>query len=202
MEKQSLSVKTIFAEAIEIDTVPERAAYLDQACAGNQELRQRVEALLKAHQEAGSFLEQQFTAAPNATPATPRIAEGPGTTIGHYTLLEKIGEGGMGTVFMAQQAEPVKRVVAVKIVKPGMDSQAVLSRFEAERQVLAMMDHPNIAHVFDAGCTESGRPFFVMELVKGIPITEYCDQRKLTRASGWNSSCRSARRFSTPTRRV
>ena len=99
---------------------------------------------------------------------------------GRYKLIEEIGEGGMGTVFMAQQAVPVKRVVAVKIVKPGMDSKAVLARFEAERQALALMDHPNIARVLDAGSTESGRPFFVMELVKGIPITQYCDQHKLT----------------------
>lgn len=112
------------------------------------------------------------------------MADAAGTMIGgRYKLLEKIGEGGMGTVFMAQQTIPVKRVVAVKIVKPGMDSKAVLARFEAERQALALMDHPNIARVLDAGSTESGRPFFVMELVKGIPITQYCDQRTLARAS-------------------
>jgi serine/threonine protein kinase len=109
-------------------------------------------------------------------PATER----PGDRIGRYKLIEQIGEGGMGVVFMAQQTEPVKRVVAVKIIKPGMDSKAVLARFEAERQALAMMDHPNISHVLDAGSTDSGRPFFVMELVKGVPLTQYCDQRRLT----------------------
>ena len=179
MEKQSLSVKTIFEEAIEIDSPPERAAYVDQACAGDPALRQRVDTLLKAHHDAGSFLEEQLTTRLDAT-IDPPLAERPGQTIGRYKLLEQIGEGGMGTVFMAQQAEPVKRVVAVKIIKPGMDSKSVLARFEAERQALTLMDHPNIARVLDVGSTESGRPFFVMELVKGVPITEYCDQRKLT----------------------
>ena len=105
--------------------------------------------------------------------------EGPGTVIGPYKLLEQIGEGGMGVVYMAEQTQPVRRKVALKIIKPGMDTQQVIARFEAERQALAMMDHPNIAKVLDAGATESGRPYFVMELVRGIPITEYCDQHRL-----------------------
>ena len=134
--------------------------------------------MLAAHANAGSFLESP---APEIDATLIRPAtERPGDTIGRYKLIEQIGEGGMGIVFMAQQAEPVKRTVAVKIIKPGMDSKAVLARFEAERQALAMMDHPNIARVLDAGSTDSGRPFFVMELVKGVPITQYCDQRRLT----------------------
>ena len=110
----------------------------------------------------------------------PPVAERPGTTIGRYKLLEEIGEGGMGVVYMAEQQEPVRRKVALKIIKPGMDTREVVARFEAERQALAMMDHPNIAKVFDAGETASGRPYFVMELVQGIPLTDYCDQNELT----------------------
>ena len=135
-------------------------------------------------------------------PYVPRpITEGPGTRIGPYKLLQKIGEGGMGTVYMAEQEKPVRRRVALKIIKPGMDTDQVVARFEAERQALAMMDHPNIARVFDAGTTDTGRPYFVMELVNGIPITDYCDQAGSRRTSGSSSSCRSARRSSTPTRR-
>ena len=179
MSSGSKSVKQIFTEAVE-QFPPERwNEYLDQACGTDTALRQRVEILLKAHVADGSLLDNP--AVDRDTTLVPsRIAEGPGNTIGRYKLIEQIGEGGMGVVFMAQQAEPVKRVVAVKIVKPGMDSKSVLARFEAERQALALMDHPNIARVLDAGSTESGRPFFVMELVKGIPITQYCDQRRLT----------------------
>src|SRR6185369_1937420 len=110
----------------------------------------------------------------------PTIAEEPGTVIGLYKLLQQIGEGGMGVVFMAEQTHPVQRTVALKIIKPGMDSRQVIARFEAERQALAMMDHPCVARVLDAGTTDSGRPYFVMELVKGIPITEYCDEHRLT----------------------
>src|SRR5947209_5251829 len=109
----------------------------------------------------------------------PAIAEGPGTTIGHYKLLQKIGEGGFGVVYMAEQQQPVRRTVALKIIKPGMDTREVIARFESERQALALMDHPNIARVLDAGATASGRPYFVMELVKGVPITEYCDKNHL-----------------------
>jgi serine/threonine protein kinase len=169
-------VKAIFLAAAEKATPAERAAYLDAVCAGDQVVRQRVEALLRAHDEPGD---------PAGTSAD--ASEPPGTVIaGRYKLLEEIGEGGMGTVWMAEQTEPVRRLVALKLVKPGMDSRAVLARFEAERQALAMMDHPNIAKVLDGGTigepgsVSAGRPFFVMELVKGVPITTYCDDRSLT----------------------
>src|SRR5208337_38332 len=109
-----------------------------------------------------------------------RPAKGPGSRIGPYKLLQQIGEGGMGTVYMAEQAEPVRRRVALKVIKPGMDTRQVVARFEAERQALAMMDHPNIARVFDAGTTDSGLPYFVMELLKGVSITKYCDEHRLT----------------------
>ena len=112
-------------------------------------------------------------------PTSLPIAESAGTVIGPYKLLQQIGEGGMGVVFMAEQTEPVQRTVALKIIKPGMDTRQVIARFEAERQALAMMDHPNIARVLDAGTTDTGRPYFVMELVKGVPITEYCDEQHL-----------------------
>jgi eukaryotic-like serine/threonine-protein kinase len=155
----------------------QRAAYLDQACGSNQELRQEVESLLRAHEESQSFLERP---AVHVEPAERLIAERPGTIIGPYTLLEQIGEGGMGVVFLAEQTHPIERQVALKIVKPGLDSRQVLARFEAERHALALMDHPNIAKVLDAGTTASGRPYFVMELVKGVPITQYCDDRQLS----------------------
>ena len=137
-----------------------------------------VEELLDHARRLGPFLEptgDRRSTAPSPTP----IAERPGTVIGPYKLLQQIGEGGMGVVFMAEQTEPVQRTVALKIIKPGMDTRQVIARFEAERQALAMMDHPNIAKVLDAGTTDSGRPYFVMELVKGVPITKYCDENHL-----------------------
>jgi serine/threonine protein kinase len=219
-------VNEIFVRAIEASSPAERAAVLDQACRDDNDLRRRVEALLVAHDQAGSFLdlpapgltpipaapidavpiliEQEAsdsippttdgsdTTGPTAGPIRSvksiqpaangpgPIAEGPGTRIGPYKLLQQIGEGGMGVVYMAEQEQPVRRKVALKVIKPGMDTAQVVARFEAERQALALMDHPNIARVLDAGATESGRPFFVMELVNGIPITEYCDQARLT----------------------
>src|SRR5262249_48643738 len=115
-----------------------------------------------------------------ATAQLPAAAELPGTLIGPYKLLQQIGEGGMGTVFMAEQTRPVQRKVALKVINPGMDSRQVIARFEAERQALALMDHVNIARVFDGGTTESGRPYFVMELVHGVPITKYCDDNRLS----------------------
>jgi serine/threonine protein kinase/tetratricopeptide (TPR) repeat protein len=164
----------------------DRAAYLKQACAGDPALRAAVEALLRANVGATGFLEQPVPA-PVATVDAPPIREGPGVVIGPYKLLQQIGEGGMGTVFMAEQSRPVQRKVALKIIKPGMDSRQVIARFEAERQALALMDHPNIAKVFDAGTiggepggVSAGRPYFVMELVKGVPITRYCDEHHLT----------------------
>src|SRR5262249_40978636 len=128
------------------------------------------------HEQANSLLDEP---APSATLDELKFAAA-GGLIGPYKLLEQIGEGGMGAVWMAQQTEPVKRVVAVKLIKPGMDSKAVLARFEAERQAWALMDHPNIAKVLDAGTTDAGRPYFVMELVKGTPITKYCDDTHLS----------------------
>src|SRR6202050_5245546 len=169
-------VESIFTQALGKPD-PERTAYVDQACGGDPGLRQRVLALLEAHAGAGG--ESFLTLPPRRAPSD--VAdEGPGTRVGPYKLLQQIGEGGMGVVYMAEQLEPVRRKVALKIIKPGMDSQQVIARFEAERQALAMMDHQNIARVLDAGTTESGRPYFIMELVHGVPITNYCDDNHLT----------------------
>jgi eukaryotic-like serine/threonine-protein kinase len=183
----------IFTNALRIATPDERAAYLDAACASEPQLRSGVEALLRLHASDPGFLEKPV--APMAIPrertdvaemsvestAERLLLEQPGTLIaGRYKLLEEIGEGGMGRVWMAQQTEPVKRLVAVKSIKAGMDTQQVIARFEAERQALALMDHPNIAKVHDAGATSAGRPYFVMELVKGVPITRFCDECHLT----------------------
>jgi serine/threonine protein kinase/WD40 repeat protein len=170
---------SIFCRAIEIASAEERAAFIARACGGDLGLRQAVEKLVAAHFRAGSFLESHDPGLA-ATVDAPSVAERPGTMIGPYKLLQQLGEGGMGTVFMAEQQQPVQRKVALKVIKPGMDSRQVVARFEAERQALALMDHPNIARVFDAGTTPDGRPFFVMELVKGVPITKYCDERRLT----------------------
>src|SRR5262245_52663212 len=198
-------LRELFSKAVECQGANQQAAYLDQACQGDVELRAQLDELLDAQREAGSFL-QEPSAAPVATMEQPRVTESPGTVIGPYKLLQQIGEGGFGVVYMAEQTEPVRRKVALKILKPGMDTRQVVARFEAERQALALMDHPNIAKVFDAGHTgvrsqESGvrnqgaasltpdpclltpgvgRPYFVMELVKGVPITEFCDQNHLT----------------------
>ena len=155
--------------------------YIAEASGGDDELQRQVRQLLQVHREAGSFLEQPAVAIVNPSPTLDQpITEKPGSQIGPYKLLQQLGEGGMGVVYMAEQKEPVKRRVALKIIKPGMDTRHVIARFEAERQALAMMDHPNIAKVLDAGATESGRPYFVMELVKGLPVTRYCDEQHLT----------------------
>jgi serine/threonine protein kinase/tetratricopeptide (TPR) repeat protein len=175
-------VKSIFMAASE-KAAGERAAYLDEATAGDAVLRARVEALLRAHDDPDSFLKEplaELGATVDLARAEPQLAEGPGTVIGPYKLLQQIGEGGMGVVFMAEQSHPVQRTVALKIIKPGMDTRQVIAGFEAERQALAMMDHPNIARVIDAGTTSTGRPYFVMDLVKGVSITDYCDQQHLT----------------------
>jgi WD40 repeat protein/serine/threonine protein kinase len=169
---------SIFLEALKKPSPGERTAFLDRACGSNDELRRSVELLLRAHDKAGGFLAD--SPAPAGVTLDQPITESPGTVIGPYKLLEQIGEGGMGTVWMAQQVEPVKRLVAVKLVKAGMDSKQVIARFEAEWQALALMDHPNIARVLDAGTTAAGRPYFVMDLVRGVPITRYCDEHKLT----------------------
>ena len=160
----------------------ERAAYLDEACAGDAALRQQVEDLLRAHAAAAGFLEAPPAGlgAPRTARVTVPLTERPGDKIGHYKLLQQIGEGGCGVVYMAEQEEPVRRRVALKVIKLGMDTKQVVARFEAERQALALMDHPNIAKVFDAGATETGRPYFVMELVRGIKITDFCDENALS----------------------
>ena len=181
------SERTIFLEALEMTDAAQRADFLDRACGGKVELRRRVEGLLEALDQADGFMDSPAVAdaatgsGTGPSPAGPRpIREGPGTRIGSYKLLQRVGEGGMGIVFMAEQETPVRRKVALKIIKPGMDSAQVIARFEAERQALALMDHPHIARVLDAGTTDSGRPFFVMELVQGIAITEFCDRNQLT----------------------
>src|SRR5947208_832211 len=185
MNEPSLPEEPIFGQALEIESAEERAAYLDRACGADQALRSEVEALLRASGRQGGLIDLAELGA--AGPDGPPAAERPGTLIaGRYKLLEAINEGGMGTVWMAQQTEPVKRLVAVKLVRTGINSKAVLARFEAERQALALMDHPNIGKVLDAGATPPdcpgcpATPFFVMELVKGVPITKFCDDRRLT----------------------
>src|SRR5207245_2184384 len=160
-----------------IDAPAQRQAYIDAACAGDEALRREVNDLLRHCEQKGSFLESPVPALAAITPDL--LSEGPGTVIGPYKLLEQIGEGGFGVVYMAEQQEPVRRKVALKVVKPGMDTKQVVARFDAERQALALMDHPHIARVLDAGATDSGRPYFVMELVRGISITEFCDQNHL-----------------------
>ena len=187
MPQSSKSAKDIFLQAL--DAAPsDRAALLDSECGPDAALRRQVEALLKVHDEPDSLLDRsrinvgiadEIPAAISPT-VTQAIIEQPGSQIGPYKLLQMVGEGGMGSVWMAEQHEPVRRRVALKLIKPGMDSRQVLARFEAERQALSMMDHPNIAKVLDAGTTEGGRPYFVMELVKGQPITQYCDEQHLS----------------------
>jgi len=170
-------LESIFFAALEKQAGADRCAFLDDACAVD-DMRRRVERMLAAEDAAGNFL-QCPTPPPDATSNWP-LAERPGSQIGPYKLLEQIGEGGFGVVFMAEQEGPVRRRVALKVIKPGMDTRQVIARFEAERQALALMDHPNIARVLDAGATESGRPYFVMELVRGVPLTEFCDKNRLT----------------------
>src|SRR6266480_941802 len=175
--------EALFTLAVE-KPAAERAAFLDRECSGDAELRQRIAALLGAHAKAGEFLNEPPAAVSAKTfvitTGMVPVTENPGDRIGRYKLLQQIGEGGCGVVYMADQEEPVRRRVALKVIKLGMDTKSVIARFEAERQALALMDHPNIARVLDAGATETGRPYFVMELVRGIKITEYCDQNKLS----------------------
>src|ERR1043166_759722 len=173
--------EALFRAAAELPPGPVRQAFLDQAC-DDPALRHRLEALLAAHEQPDSSLDK---AAPALSPTLklelPDVEdEAVGETIDRYKLLEKVGEGGCGVVYVAEQTEPVRRRVALKVIKLGMDTKAVVSRFEAERQALAIMDHPNIAKVLDAGSTDAGRPYFIMELVRGIRITEYCDQNNLS----------------------
>ena len=179
MGKEKKDIKAIFWKAVEKTDEVDRLAYLQEACAQDEDARAQVDELIEAHEQANGFLEGS-EAASDVTHLSPLRVEAPGTVIGRYKLLEKIGEGGMATVFMAEQTQPFHRRVAFKIVKLGMDTKQVISRFEAERQALALMDHPNIAKVYDAGSTRTGRPYFVMELVRGLAITEYCDKNKLS----------------------
>jgi tetratricopeptide (TPR) repeat protein len=178
MTERSLPEESIFAQALEIGSTAERAAFLDRACGDDPALRAEVEALLRAHDQPADLL--NLPDQPVRTVDYPSGPERPGAVIGPYKLLEQIGEGGFGIVFMADQMEPVRRKVALKVLKPGMDTRQVVARFEAERQALAIMDHPNIARVHDGGATRSGLPYFVMELVKGVPITDFCDRNHLT----------------------
>jgi serine/threonine protein kinase/tetratricopeptide (TPR) repeat protein len=172
------AAKSIFLRASDLATHPERQAFVAAACGDDAALRREVEELLHHQRQLGSFLEA--TSDQGAALAEPTVTERPGTLIGPYKLLQHLGEGGMGTVFMAEQARPVQRKVALKIIKPGLDNRQVIARFEAERQALALMDHPNIAKVLEGGTTDAGRPYFVMELVKGVSLTKYCDDRQLT----------------------
>ena len=181
-----MNERSIFVEALEKTSPTERAAYLEAVCGEDAAGRRRVEKLLAAHEAAGGILDRPPAVPDDATGAYTPISEGPGTVIGPYKLLQKIGEGGFGAVYMAEQEKPVRRMVALKIIKPGMDTAQVIARFESERQALALMDHPNIATVLDAGATggepggvSPGKPFFVMELVKGVPITEFCDKNHM-----------------------
>jgi len=183
--------KTVFYAAMEVTDPAQRRLFLDEACAGDVELRAAVEELLSTQVEAEQLFTEGSSSLAELTNELksadsqaeernePTFEEKPGTVIGRYKLLQKIGEGGYGVVYMAEQEQPVRRRVALKVIKLGMDTKNVIARFEAERQALAMMDHPNIAQVFDAGATETGRPFFVMELVNGVKITEYCDQNQV-----------------------
>jgi serine/threonine protein kinase/tetratricopeptide (TPR) repeat protein len=181
--------KAVFCEAVDITDPEQRRRFLDTACGADKSLRERVEALLAMSQTAGAFIDdcrpalvataadadQVLSAAESGLKADPLEAR----CIGPYKLLQMIGEGGYGVVYMAEQEKPIRRRVALKIIKLGMDTKNVIARFEAERQALALMEHPNIAHVLDAGATETGRPYFVMELVYGVKITEYCDQNRV-----------------------
>ncbi len=178
MNDLSRGIKDIFADTLEKQTPAEREAYLRVACGDDTALRRRVEALLHAYNEADDVPDTPVVSRPLAGQET-SLTEGPGTVIDRYRLLERIGEGGMAVVYMAEQQHPIRRKVALKIIKLGMDTQQVIARFEAERQALALMDHPHIAKVLDAGATGTGRPYFVMELVQGTSITEYCDRNSL-----------------------
>jgi WD40 repeat protein/serine/threonine protein kinase len=176
---QTDRAKEVFLDALELESADDHRAFLDRACGGDTALRREVENLLAHHSRVGSFL----ASGPRDPDATASFdtgaADGPGAVIGPYRLMEQIGEGGFGLVFVAEQTHPVRRKLALKVIKPGMDTREVVARFEAERQALALMDHPNIATVHDAGATPSGRPYFVMELVRGVSITQFCDDHHL-----------------------
>ncbi|MFO0811446.1 MAG: protein kinase, partial [Gemmataceae bacterium] len=183
-----MTEQSVFLAALEITDPAARSAYLDATCAAAPDLRRRVEVLLAAHADPSTFMAQPAADRDPPVPTTgysdpdldsPLTWDRASLLAGRYQLLAPIGEGGMGTVYRAEQVQPVKRPVAVKLIKRGMDSRAVLSRFEAERQGLALMDHPHISKVLDAGATPDGRPFFAMDLVTGVPLTDYCDTHQL-----------------------
>jgi len=179
VDPRTAQVSEIFDSAADL-AAEQRQAFLATACGGDEAMHAELCALLVAHEAAGAFMQNDEALSPDVEAQWARLKpEGAGDRVGRYKLLQEIGEGGFGTVWMAEQMEPVSRRVALKIIKLGMDTREVIARFESERQALAMMDHPNIAQVFDAGATPLGRPFFVMELVRGIPITEYCDEAGL-----------------------
>jgi serine/threonine protein kinase len=178
MSGSNPNTESLFAAALAMESPEARASYLARACGADQQLRAQVEELLAAYPKVERFLESPARA-PAVTVDEPAMAERLGIHIGPYRLMEQVGEGGMGLVFVAEQQQPVRRKVALKVLKPGMDTRQVVARFEAERQALALMDHPHIARVFDGGTTPAGRPYFVMELVKGLPITDYCDRNGL-----------------------
>lgn len=180
MSGQENRIENLFHDVLDLDP-EERATFLDKHCKGDAQLRKELDTLLKAEamgEKLFQFHACEFSGFETVSLEIP-LSEGPGTVIGRYKLLEKIGEGGMGVVYMAEQKEPVRRKVALKIIKLGMDSRSIVARFEAERQALSMMDHPNIARVLDGGATETGRSYFVMDLVKGVSITKFCDDSKI-----------------------
>ncbi len=187
MNSSSPTEKSIFLDALDIESPSDRAAFVEASCQGNSKLLVSVSALLREHERESNPIDRPIvcrggedTSGTKAwLPAGEHSNHIPGAWIGRYKLMEQIGEGGFGLVFVADQQEPVRRRVALKIIKPGMESREVLARFEAERQAIALMDHPNIARVFDAGVTDTAQPYFVMELVRGVPLIEFCDNHKL-----------------------
>jgi serine/threonine protein kinase/WD40 repeat protein len=182
MTAQNVDEELIFNVARKIESPEARSSYLDQVCSGDAALHARLRALLRVHERDGGYLKsppRADVAAAGGASGDSIVSEGPGSVIGPYKLLEQIGEGGFGIVFMAEQQRPVRRKVALKVLKPGMDTRQVVARFEAERQALALMEHQNIARVLEAGETAGGRPYFVMELVRGIPVTTFCDDNHL-----------------------
>src|SRR5215468_12148768 len=168
----------IFSRIVEMASAEARAAYLEGACGDDKSLQARVEALLANHAQ-DDFLQKPAAVLGPADTVLAPITENPGDRLGRYKIREKVGEGGCGVVYVAEQEEPVRRRVALKVIKLGMDTRQVIARFDAERQALALMDHANIAKVLDANATETGRPYFVMELVRGIKITDYCEENRL-----------------------
>ena len=190
MKPEHPTEKSIFLDALDVESPQERVAFIEVACQGNPQLLASVSALLREHERAFNPIDKPIAQGVDfqlgtldETDSVLSEAEHSqqilGTMIGPYKLMEQIGEGGFGIVYVADQQEPIRRRVALKVIKPGMESREVLSRFEAERQAIALMDHPNIARVFDAGVTDTAQPYFVMELVRGVPLTEFCDGQKL-----------------------